>query len=104
MNAEFRNRQLPYSNPLANVLVIVVGVVAIAVSFVIGIFALLALLAAVAILGAVIAIRLWWMNYKARKSGSTTAKPASGAVGISVIEGEFKVVPRPDGNDKGPQT
>ena len=85
-------------------LVIVVGVVAIAVSFVIGVFAWLALLAAVAILGAVIAIRLWWMNYKARKSGSTTTKPPGSAVGNSVIEGEFKVVPRPDSHDKGPKT
>lgn len=97
MNADsnFRNRHLPYSNPLANALVIVVGVIAIAVSFVIGIFALFALVAAIMILAAIIGIRVWWFNRKIQNrmvdgdAVSTTAAPQPEQ---AVIEGEYRVI------------
>ena len=94
MNASFRNRQLPYNNPLANLLVIIVGVLTIAVSFVIGFFALFAFAAAVVVLGSIIAIRLWWFKRKLAKSGGTQptgkAQESGPGQGPAVIEGEYQ--------------
>jgi len=95
MNSSFRSRQLPYDNPLANALVIVVGVLAIAVSLVIGVVALFAIGAAVMILAAVIGIRVWWFNRRLRRQGRTGGKPRDDrAPGDrhAVIEGEFRVL------------
>ena len=108
MNAEFRNRQLPYTSPLANVLVVVVGAIAIAVSFVIGIFAFIALAAAVIVLAAAIGVRLWWLGLKARKSARSQGREApaesAGAARQMVIEGEYHVIPGENDGDKPSQT
>jgi uncharacterized membrane protein YphA (DoxX/SURF4 family) len=108
VNADFRNRQLPYSNPLANALVVIVGVLAIAISFVIGVFALFALIAAVVILGAIIGLRLFWTNRRPRKArGSENAgrRPVRGNAGNpAVIEGEYRDVSAREGKRRPPQT
>jgi hypothetical protein len=105
VNADFRNRQLPYSNPLANALVVIVGVLAIAISFVIGVFALIA---AVVILGAIIGLRLFWTNRRPRKArGSENAgrRPVRGNAGNpAVIEGEYRDVSAREGKRRPPQT
>ena len=87
-------------NPLANVLVIIVGALAVGASIVLGVVAFVTLGSLVLIMAAVIGIRLWWMNRKIRKefaSGerSRPAKPG----GIDFIEGEFKVVTKNKQND-----
>jgi hypothetical protein len=87
-------------NPLANVLVIIVGALAVGASIVLGVVAFVTLGSLVLIMAAVIGIRLWWMNRKIRKefaSGerSGTARPGS----IDIIEGEFKVVTKNKEND-----
>ena len=108
MNANFKNRQLPGNSPLANVLVVVVGAIAIAVSFVIGVFAFVALAAAVLILAAIIGIRIWWLGLKSRKGPSgdpqtgPAAKPQSNS--NTVIEGEFHEVSRKNSDNRPPQT
>ena len=108
MNTDFRNRQLPYSSPFANALVVVVGIIAIAVSFVIGVVAFVALAAAVLVLAGVIGIRIWWLGIKARKHGGQ--RPAakdklSGQKGPrTVIEGEYHIVARKKDDDRPPQT
>jgi len=85
------------------VLVVVVGAIAIAVSFVIGIFAFIALAAAVIVLATVIGIRIWWLGIKARKDARYqrhAGRPGSPEeTGQLVIEGEYHVVPgKKDGN------
>ena len=108
MNADFRNRQLPYNNPIANALVVVFGVVAIAVSFVIGVVAFVALAAAVLVLAAVIGIRIWWLGLQARKQGGQQPRANSAkstrARGATVIEGEYHIVPAKKESDEPPQT
>jgi len=94
---------MPTGNPLANALVIIVGVLAIAISFVIGVFALFALLAAVMILAAIIGIRVWWFNRKARKhmaTGDSASASTATRSEQSVIEGEYRVVRRRKDSDK----
>ena len=98
MNAQSRlkSRQLPYDNPLANGLVVVVGVLAIALVFVVGLFAFLALAGVVIVLAAIIGVRAWWQGTASgiHKPGGAKGggQPPKGDPG-QVIEGEFVVVP-----------
>ena len=103
MIQQFKNRQFPARNPLANALVIVVGVLVIAVSFVLGVVALVALLSAAAVLAAVVGVRVWWLNRKlgARPNNHVNQKGES-VSGTKIIEGEFRVV-GPDKDRDAPQ-
>jgi uncharacterized membrane protein YphA (DoxX/SURF4 family) len=93
LNQQFKHRQFPAGNPLANVLVIVVGVIVIGVSFVLGVFAFVALLAAAIVMAAIIGVRVWWLNRKlgTRQKSHVNQKRGS-ASGSEIIEGEFRVV------------
>ena len=84
---------MPAGNPLANLLVIVVGVLTIAMSVVIGFFAFVALAGFVLIIATVVGIRGWWLRRQfrsAQSKGNGTETPAQAPK--SVIEGEYKVV------------
>jgi len=84
---------MPAGNPLANLLVIVVGVLTIAMSVVVGFFAFVALAGFVLILAAYVGIRGWWLRRQAGAMNSSGSQPdAPAPVPKSVIEGEFKVV------------
>ncbi len=89
-------------------LVVVVGAIAIAVSFVIGIVAFIALAAAVIVLAVAIGVRLWWLGFKARKGaryqGPAAQPEPSKAASQLVIEGEYHVVPGEKDGDKPSQT
>lgn len=93
MIQQFRQRQFPASNPLANALVIIVGVLVIAVSLVVGVVAFVALLAAAIVMAAVIGARVWWLNRRvgARHKKHVNQARQAGA-GAEIIEGEFHVV------------
>ncbi len=93
MTQQFRHRQFPAGNPLANVLVVVIGAVVIAVSLVLGIVAFVALAGAVMVAAAIIGVRLWWFNRKlgGRRKNHVNQYRGPGA-GKDVIEGEFREV------------
>lgn len=92
MNEYNKQRQIPLSNPLANVLVVIVGALAIGVSLVLGFVAFLVLGSIVLIMAAIIAIRLWWFQRQLqKKSSGSSRKPDPAATG-GVIEGEYRVV------------
>ncbi|MGI9271053.1 MAG: hypothetical protein ACR2QT_04710 [Woeseiaceae bacterium] len=74
-------------NPLANILVVIVGAIIIGVSVVLGFFAFLALSAIILVAAAVIGVRVWWAQRKMPKN----AEPAASVDG-EFIEGEFHVV------------
>ncbi len=101
MTQQFRRRQFPAGNPLANALVVVVGAIVIGVSFVLGVVAFVALASAVLVLGAIIAVRVWWLS---RKLGARQKNPmnhnVNSATGNEIIEGEFRVI----GSDKDPDS
>ncbi len=101
MTQQFRHRQFPAGNPLANALVVVVGAVVIGVSFVLGVVAFVALASAVLVMGAIIGVRVWWLNRKlgARQNNPMNQKGNS-ATGNEIIEGEFRVI----GSDKDPDS
>jgi uncharacterized membrane protein YphA (DoxX/SURF4 family) len=90
---QFKHRQFSAGNPLANALVVVVGVIVIAVSFVLGVVALVALVAAAIVLGAVIGVRVWWLNRKiASRQKDHVNQTGAAATRTDIIEGEYRVV------------
>ncbi len=86
------NRGFVAGNPIANVLVVIVGVLAISVSIVLGFFAFVVLGSIVLVMAAIIGIRVWW--FKRQLQGSTPAGGQSGRNKSAggVIEGEYRVV------------
>ncbi|MCP4299935.1 MAG: hypothetical protein GY783_05085 [Gammaproteobacteria bacterium] len=90
------NRGIPAGNPIANVFVVLVGALAIAVSVVLGFVAFVVLGSIVAVLAAVIGLRLWWFNRKLKSQGQPGPTNGEAAPG-GVIEGEFHVID--DGRD-----
>jgi len=81
------------SNPLANVLVIIVGALAVGASIVLGVLAFITLGGLVLIMAAVIGIRLWWMNRKIRKNFAAAERgEPTRRHNVDIIEGEFRVV------------
>lgn len=93
MTQQLKQRQFPAGNPLANALVVVVGVLVIAVSFVLGLVALVALVAAAIVLAAIIGVRVWWLKRKlGTRQNFTVNHKGESATGAEIIEGEFRVV------------
>lgn len=80
-------------NPLANLFVVIAGAVMITVSVVLGFFAFLVIATIIVLLGALIAVRTWWLGRRVRgaKGGGDAARAAQDG---TVIEGEYRVVER----------
>ena len=95
------NRGFPVGNPLANVLVIVVGAIVIAASIVLGFFVFVILGSAILVLAAIFGVRLWWLRHRIAKSaGRPVPDGQSRATSRETIEGEYRVIVRE--NDRGP--
>jgi len=93
LTQQFKQRQFPAGNPLANALVVVVGVLVIAVSLVLGFVALVALVAAAIVMASIIGVRVWWLNRKlGTRRNNTMNHKGEPATGKQIIEGEFRVV------------
>ena len=91
MRYTYLKRDFSAGNPIANVLVIIAGLLVIGVSIVLGFFAFLALGAIVLVSAAVIGIRGWWLSRKLGTAAPTGPQTSSGQA-TEVIEGEYRVV------------
>lgn len=92
-NKPFGNRQFPVGNPLANLLVVIVGALVVGVSIVLGVVAFITLGGLVLVLAAVIGIRVWWLGRKMRKQfAAGMTDPGQKSADIEIIEGEYRVV------------
>ncbi len=80
-------------NPIANLLVIIVGVLTIGAFIVLGVVAAVALSGVVLVMAAVLVIRMWWIGRKLPKQGRTSNRPShTRSSDNTVIEGEFQVI------------
>jgi len=83
-------------NPLANLLVIVAGVIFIGVSVLLSVFAFALLGVVILVAAAIIGLRVWWLNRRlGRRTSSDTGRRGE-ARRPDVIEGEYRVVRRDD--------
>ena len=83
--------RLPAGNPIANALVIIVGILAIAASVVLGFFAFIIVGSIVLIMASIFGIRVWWFKQKMkRQAGEGRGTDAQSPGGV--IEGEYRVV------------
>lgn len=93
MNHQSTNRQISPGNPIANVIVVIVGVLTIGAFIVLGVVAAVALSGVLLVLAAILGIRMWWLGRKMPKQHSTpSGQRHSTAPDTTVIEGEFQVV------------
>ena len=83
---------LPAGNPIANVLVVIAGALAIGVSIVLGFFAFVALSAIVLVTAAIIGVRVWWFKRKLQKGSPAGSASTGGSTVHGVIEGEYHEV------------
>jgi len=103
LNQAHRNKSIPLSNPLANVLVVIVGTLAIGLSIVIGFFAFMAFGALLLVIAAIVGIRVWWLNRKiARHYAGQGRRPSARSPEIEVIEGEYRIISRQKPTDRRP--
>ena len=87
------NRHFPAGNPLANVLVVIVGALVIGATIVLGVVAFVALGGIILVLAAVLGVRMWWLGRKLPKhSRATSGRGRSGSGDNTVIEGEYREV------------
>lgn len=104
-NKPLGSQQFPMGNPLANVLVVIVGTLVMAASLILGVVAFIALAGLVLVLAAVIGIRVWWLKRKWGKQYGAAVNVHKGQSGhIEIIEGEYQVVSRPDDENSAPKT
>ena len=84
---------LPAGGPLASLLVVIAGIVAIATLIVLGFFAFVALSVVILIAAIYVGLRGWWLR---RRGGAMHPRQARGSERgpRDVIEGEYRVVER----------
>lgn len=100
MNQQFRNRQLPAGNPLANVLVVIVGIIVISLSLALGFVVFVGIAGFMLIMAAVVSVRVWWLKRRfAAKVGDKPRHPPGTAGTIRIIEGEYHEVRKSRDNE-----
>ncbi|MEJ2602198.1 MAG: hypothetical protein P8172_02720 [Gammaproteobacteria bacterium] len=77
---------LPTTNPLLNGLIVVLGFLALGAAMLLGLVVLAVFLVSLAVLAAVVGIRLWWLRRQLARRGG--AEPRADGV----IEGEYRVI------------
>ena len=78
-------------NPIANLIVVLVGALVIGATIILGVFAFVALGGIVLVLAGVLGIRLWWLGRKRARLDESDHQPSK-SHGTNVIEGEYRVV------------
>ena len=93
MNQHFRQRPFQPGNPLANILVVIAGIVVISLSLTLGFFIFLGVATFLLITAAIVGIRNWW--FRRTLNANSTAnrrRRASNQETRQIIEGEFREI------------
>jgi hypothetical protein len=99
VSRQFKYRQFSAGNPLANVLVVIVGIIVISLSLALGFIVFIGIAGFMLVMAAVISVRVWWLKRSIRASnGSEQVKASSQRETQRIIEGEYHEVRsrRPD--------
>jgi tellurite resistance protein TehA-like permease len=93
VNQHFRNRQFPAGNPLANVLVVIVGIIVISLSLALGFVVFIGIAGFMLVMAAIISVRAWWLKrrFGAQKGGGQVNSTSRREI-HRVIEGEYHEV------------
>jgi len=93
VNHQFRNRQFSAGNPLANVLVVIVGIIVISLSLALGFVVFIGIAGFMLVMAAIISVRAWWLSkrFGARKSAEQVRTSSRREI-HRVIEGEYREV------------
>ena len=93
MNQQFRYRQFPAGNPLANILVVIAGILVISLALTVGFFVFLGVAGFVIFMGIVMSVRGWWYR---RRFGSSRGQQGARETRVrethQIIEGEYHEV------------
>ena len=95
------NRHISTGNPIANILVVIVGVLTIGAFIVLGVFAAVALIGIVLLMAAILGIRMWWLGRRSpAQPRRATAHAQNGTADNTVIEGDFEVISADKGENR----
>ena len=95
MNQHFRQRPFQPGNPLANVLVVIAGIVVISLSLTLGFFIFLGVATFLLVTAAIVGVRNWWFRRTLNAKGAANRRPqADSPESRQIIEGEFREVRR----------
>jgi len=92
LHHQFGHRSFPAGNPIANALVVIAGIIVIGLSLVLGFIMFVALGSLLLVLGAIVGIRVWWLNRRLKKQAGQSGAATRHYESIEVIEGEFRDV------------
>jgi len=93
VNQQFRYRQFQAGNPLANILVVIVGILFISLALTLGFFVFLGIAGLVLFMGVVMTIRGWWYRRKFRATQGDEAPDQTRVHEThQIIEGEYQEV------------
>lgn len=103
MNQHYRHRPFQAGNPLANILVVLAGIIVISPSLTLGFFIFLGITAFLLVAATIFGIRNWWFRRTLDKSsGSASREPPRYQGQRQIIEGEFREVRRPEADSDEP--
>lgn len=93
MTQRIRHGRLPAGNPVANALMVIVGVLAVGAAIVLGFFAFILLASIILVLAGIVGIRVWWIGRKLRQLHEAAGEAGSDRKNeAGIIEGEYHVV------------
>jgi hypothetical protein len=93
LNQHFRQRPFQPGNPLANILVVIAGIVVISLSLTLGFFIFLGVATFLLITAAIVGVRNWWFRRTLNtKSAGNRGQQAGKEEAHQIIEGEFREI------------
>ena len=103
MNQQFRHRQFPASSPLANALVVIVGILVISLSLALGFFVFIGIAGFLLSMAAIMSVRAWWLRRRfGEKLADRQAQRPGKTVRHRIIEGEYYEVRTRDETEREP--
>jgi membrane protein implicated in regulation of membrane protease activity len=93
LNQHFRQRPFQPGNPLANILVVIAGIVVISLSLTLGFFIFLGVATFLLITAAIVSVRNWWFRRTLNTKSTANRRRQTGDQETrQIIEGEFREI------------